>query len=330
MKVIDQFSDPTCRHLHKVFNAFPETEYLIKNASIDTEENEKRADHAFAWPAQRLFPIDSPEQASLSRLYMEGQAVPEHVKAACEKALSIYGIEMPIRTEKTAAAAEPDPGEYLLPEQRRFRVRSGDDVKLATDALLRNRRHMNIPERAMAAMNLVKKALHHQVSVPDRVLKMAGYTMSEMNPLADWLEARAERTEDEGIKTAYLKLAESVRQRPEKTSGERDELVKFADAVSELDVAAGLDKLYDKKIPDPLETVFNTTKIADEMLVLAGRQVPLSQLLAIDPNSYRDAFGEDVAEEFIDEEEIDPEQLRIILPTVPYDLQQVLATQMGL
>jgi hypothetical protein len=328
MKVIDQFADPTCKHLHRVFNAFPETEYLIKNATISTDENEKRADSAFAWQDQRLFPIDSPEQAAVSRLYMEFQDVPDYVKTACEKALRVYGIEMPIRVEKTAQA-ESDPDEYLLPQQRRFRVRSGDDVKLAADALLRNRRGMDVVTRATAAMNLVKKSIHHQVRVPDRVLKMAGYTMSQMSPLADWLEARAELTKDETVKTAFLKLAEVARQNPKQLSGDRDDLVKFADTVSELDSTAGLQHLYDREIPDPLETVFNTTKIADDILELAGRQVPLAELLSIDPEAYRDIFGEDVADEFIEDGEIIPEQLRIILPTVPYDLQKVLAAQQG-
>jgi len=328
MKLIDQFSDPTCRHLHRVFNAFPETEYLIKNASVNTEENEKRADCAFAWPAQRLFPIDSPEQASLSRLYMEEQQVPSHVKEACDKALGIYGIEMPIQ-EREKVAHEIDLEEYLLPEQKRFRVRTGDDVKLAADALLRNRRQMDVPTRAKVAMRLVDRALHHRTQVPDRILKMAGYTMSEMDPLAAWLEARAERTENEGIKTAYLKLAASVRNEPKKINGTRDDLVKFADVLSELDTAAGLDKLYDRKLLDPLETVFNTTKTAEDMLSLAGRQIPLSVLLNIDPEVYRAAFGDDVVEEFVDEGGIVPEQLKVILPTVPYDLQKVLAAQLG-
>lgn len=329
MKVVDQFSDTTCAHLHRVFNKHPETEYLIKNAQINPEENEKRADHAFAWSAQRLFPIDGPEQAALSRLYMEEQTVPEHVKTACEKALRIYGVEMPIRTETEKTAAAPAPDEFLLPEQRRLRVRSAEDVKLAADALMRNRRQLNVPSRAQAAMRLVKKALHFQTKVPDRILKMAGYTMSEMDPLADWLEARATATNDETIKTAFLKLAENVRQQPEKISGARDDLVKFADTVSELDTAANLDRLYDRKLPDPLETVFNTTKVADEMLQLAGRPVPLSVLLSVEPDVYADVFGPDVADEFVDGSDIDEAELKVILPTVPYDLQQALAAQLG-
>ena len=127
----DQFSDPSFRRVFKLVQANPEIEEHVKTASIDIEDNEKRADHAFAWPERRLFPIDSPPHAYLSKLFIEKQAgVPEVVKTRCDKALALYGVEVQIH-EKTAAESEPSADEYLLPEIRRLRVKTASDVSLA-------------------------------------------------------------------------------------------------------------------------------------------------------------------------------------------------------
>ena len=328
-KVIDQFSDPSMRHLFTVFQEHPESEYLIKNATLNHENNEKRASTEFAWPEARLFPVDSPEQAALSRLYMEKQAgIPPRVVERCDKALELYGIQMPLQT-KTAAEVTIDSNEFLLPEMKRFRVRNKDDVKLAADALQNNRRKMNTVTRARASYNLVKKAVNLGVKVPDPILKMAGVTMSDPDPLKRWIEARIEAAQDETVKEAYQKLLPIVDAQKGRLVSERNELVKFASVLSELDEAAGLDTRYDKDLLNPLDTVFNTNKIAEELMELAGRQVPLQTLLALDPETYRDVFGDDLANEFLEGDEVDPEMLKVILPTVPLDLQQVLAAQLG-
>ncbi len=138
---IDQFNDRSFKQLYKLINEHPHAETHIKTASIDHEENERRPDSAFAWPEKRAFPIDSPDQAALSRLYIEKQAsVPDEVRDRCDKALELYGIEMPLQ-EKVAAA--PDPDEYLLPGIKRLRVVGSESAKLAAATLLRDKRRLN-------------------------------------------------------------------------------------------------------------------------------------------------------------------------------------------
>ena len=171
-------------------------------------------------------------------------------------------------------------------------------------------------------------AVEHEVKLPAQILKFAGVTMCDTKRLRDWLGARAEATTDPQIKAGYEELYEKVG-RLQPVIGDREELIKVACAIQELDEAAGLGKFYDRLLLDPLSTVFNTEKVADEMIELAGRQVPLEQLLQVEPEVYRDVFGPDLADEFIDGDMIDPEQLKVILPTVPFDLQRTLAVQMG-
>ena len=330
--IFDQFSDPSYRAVFKMVQEHPDSEDLVKTASMDFEENEKVADSAFAWPERRLFRIDSPAHASLSRLFMEKQAkhIPTDVRARCNKALDLFGIKLDL-TVKTAAADMPADDDYLLPGIRRLLVRDKNDVKLASEAIRNNLKKMDTRTRAQACTNLVKKAVELEQKVPMWVLKFAGYTMCDTVLLRDWIGARAEATEDAQLKFGYSKLAEELKPLP-KMCGDRDELIKVASVIRELDEAAGLEKFYDRSMLDPLSTVFNTEKLADDVFELAGKQVPMQDLLAIDPEVYKDVFGEDLSGEFIDPttNEIDAEKLKTILPTVPLDLQRTLAAQMGI
>ena len=310
----------------------PGAEELVKTASMDFEENEKVADSSFAWPERRLFRIDTAAHAALSKLFMEKQSsyIPSDVTARCDRALELFGVELDLSV-KLAAADIPADEDYLLPSIRRLLVRDKGDVKLAYEAIRNNIKKMDTRTRAHACTNLVKKAVELEQTVPMWVLKFAGFTMCDTEKLRDWVAARAAATQDGQIQFGYTKIAEELKSLP-KLCGDRDELIKVASALRELDEAAGLEKFYDRSLLDPLSTVFNTEKLADDILELAGRQVPMQDLLAIDPEIYKDTFGDDLAGEFIDAatNDIDAEKLKTILPTVPMDLQRTLASQMGI
>lgn len=311
----DQFSDPSFKHLYKLACEYPEMIRLAEKADIDFEKNAQRTAEAFAWRDRRLFPIDTCDQAILSRLYMEKQAgIPDSVIRQCDKALEIYGVNLDL-TVKIAAAPAP-------------RGRSAMDVRQTADAFVANNRVMGVEEKAKLAGMLVKEAVNLGISLPALVLRSAGTTMMDSARLKDWIGARKEATEDLLLKEAFEKLAEVVETQPA-LIGETSELLKFADVIAELDMAAGLERHYGKRLPDPLETVFNTEKIAGDMVDLAGKQVPLQTMMQVDPEDYRDAFGEDVTEEFIQDDEIDPGMLKVILATVPLDLQRALAARLG-
>lgn len=325
---IDQFSDPSFRSLYQLVESHPEAEELVKTANIDFDENDNRPDAAFAWPDRRLFPIDAPEQAAISKLFIEKQAgVPEDVKERCNRALEIFGVTLPM-VEKTAAI-EPPSADFLLPSIKRLAVRSPEQVKLAAEALLGNLKKLGTTHRAEAATNLVKKAVQFNTPVPSRILKLAGVTGCDTKVLRDWVEARTEIATDPHILMAYEKLANATKELP-RYCYDRDELIKVAEVLGELDEAAELTPHYDRRLLDPLETVFNMDKVADDQVDLAGTPVPLESLLSIEPEIYREVFGEDLADEFIEDDEINPDKLKTILPTVPRDLQKTLAAQLGL
>lgn len=324
---VDQFSDPSFRGVVRIVREHPEIEDLVKTAEMDFDENEKAASTAFAWPERRLFRIDTPAHAVLSRAFIEKQAgVPSVVVRRCDTALGVFGIEM--KFEKTAAAENLD--DYLLPQHRRFHVVSKEDVKTAGEAIVHHHRKMSMESRAEASTNLVKKALDLGADspLPELVLKYAGVTMCDTRTLRDWIEARTARTTDPQLLWGYEKMAEEIAHLPP-LCGDRAQLAKVANALHEMDRAAGLEKYYGRGIQDPMASVFNTDKLADDLVTLGGQQVPMEVLLSIDPEIYKDAFGEDLASEFIDGDTIDPEMLKTILPTVPYDLQKALRQQLG-
>lgn len=325
---VDQFSDSSFKVLYNAFSDHPETEPFIKNASIDSGENELRANTAFAWPEMRLFPIDSPEQAVLSKLYMSKQAgIPADVAKRCEDALALYEIDLPL--QEKVASDDHLADKYLLPDQKKFLVDSPTAVKMAEEMMSRQRRNLSVDTQVSMAVTLVKQAADMGVRPNANTLSHAGLTMSDTGVLRDWIEARAVATDNPVCKEAYTKMAEVIGNRGGLESN-REELVKVASALEELDTMAGLTQHYGRKLPNPMATVFNTDKLADEMLTLAGYPVSMTTLMSIDPAIYADVFGDDVASEFTNGQEIDPEQLKIILPTVPLDLQKVLASQLGL
>jgi len=324
--VIDQFSDPSFLHLNRLIHRYPQVEEHIKSAKIDIEENEKRADTAFADRINRKFPIDDPGQAALSRVYMEKQAgVTADVVDTCDKALKLYGVQLDLtEREKTA---QDDSADFLLPDIRRLRVKTAEDITPAAEFIQRNYKNMDIDSRARASTNLVKKAVEYNVKLPMQILKFAGATMCDTNILRDWVLARTERTTDPNIHFGYNKIAEEARHFPRFVS-DREELIKVAAAIAELDEAAGLGQFYDRTLLDPLSTVFNTSKVADELISVAGQPVSLDKLLAVDVDTYRDLLGDDLANEFIGPDgEIDAEEFKTIWPTVPFDLQKTLLAQ---
>jgi hypothetical protein len=95
-----------------------------------------------------------------------------------------------------------------------------------------------------------------------------------------------------------------------------------------VDKLAGLGKHYDKKIPDPIQTVFNTEKLAEEMIDLGGgREVALSKLAALPSTFWEDVIGADMAKEVTTGGNVDASKLAAVIPTLPLDLKIILQHQ---
>lgn len=326
--VVDQYSDPVMAHLMRRVADRPKLASAVEDVDVDPAERASLPDSAFAWPEKRAFPVHTRGHAMLSRVYREGvSGVPEHVDRTLKEAFEIYAIDDGLYARPKVAAAPPSDDDYLLPDIRRLRVKEAADVKIAEERLRTEGDKLTPAHRALASRRLVEKAAFHGVRLRPEVHKMAGMTVTARQPLVDWLEARHEAAPAEH-KAGYLKLATAVRRLPEELR-DRDQQVKLAEAIEELDALAGLDRHYNRRLPDPVATVFNTTKVAGPGVTLAGTFMPMHRLASYPSTFYSDVLGPDIIREASDGAGgMDPVRLAAVLETLPADMQRVLISQM--
>lgn len=330
MSVIDQFRDPVLAVLIKATAGRPKLAAAVMETDIEPSEAETLPDTAFAWPEKRAYPIHSKDHAVLSRVYREavGGPLPAHVDAALKEACEVYGVDEALfAVEKVAAAPRDDAADYLLPDIKRLKVTEPGHVKVAEQRLVDEGRKLTPGHRMLASARLVEKAAMFGVRLKDLTRQMAGLTVTSTQKLADWLEARAEAAPQD-FKYGYQKLAEEVRRMPAELR-DRNVQTKLAVALEELDESCGLDAHWDKKLPDPVATVFNTEKAAGPGVMLAGQFMPLERIAAHDASFYSDALGPDIVREAADASgRLDPHKLAAVLGTLPVDMQRVLISQM--
>src|SRR5262249_7012522 len=98
------------------------------------------------------------------------------------------------------------------------------------------------------------------------------------------------------------------------------------EALDELDRKAGLERHYDRRLLDPLLTVFNTEKVAGPGVQLGGKFVPLTRLASYPATFYGDVLGDDIIREASDGRGgVDAHKLATILETLPRDMKMMLA-----
>lgn len=333
--VVDQFSDSRYEVLLELAQEHPDEVSRIKEANI--EDPSQLPASAFAWPEAGLFPIHDPRQAVLSKLYAVKQAshVPEDVMRRIDTALELYGENVDIESEdieKTASQNASDTRNYLLPSIEKLAFDQPAHAGPVAHALLSQSGQLTAATLAEAATNFVKTAAEMNLSadaIPARMWKLAGCTTCDAGVLLDWIEARAVCCVGEK-RAMFDAIAEQVRQNFPSNGviDDRNELVKLATALAEADQFAGIEYMHDRRIPNPLESVFNMDKLATQTVELAGRKFPLDQLLAVSPETYEEILGEDVMEHAKVGADVAPDQFASLLETLPLDLQRLLATQL--
>lgn len=326
--IIDQTNDPGYATLRVLIEQYPDLREMAKTAEIADDEFTKLASDAFAWPSQRRFPIHSKEHTALSLAYRKAaHAVPLEVDTMLQKAAMIYEIDASFldkKIEKTAAQEY-----WLLPEKKRFRISSVDDVKTAERVLHEKYAQLSIEDRAQAYHRLGKIADQHNVTLSPSTYKLAGFTVTSTKILKDWLEARKEACLDKGLSQAYAKLA-SMYTNVHSHIYDRGSQVKLASAINELDQAAGLEGHYGKTLPDPIQTVFNTEKVsANQVPIGTDFAINKSTLAQLPPTFWEDVLGPDIAKEISADGSVDVEALAQILPTLPADLIPIVQKELA-
>ncbi len=328
MATIDQFNDPTLALLVNLVADRPRVVELVKEAEVLPEEAESLPDTAFAWPEKRAFPIFSREHAVMSRVYAENTLrVPPRVTASIKEACDMYGVDESVFERAKVAAAPDDPEDYLLPAMKRLPVRNAEQVKTAEATLMAGYQKLAFENRALACSRLIEKAAAFGVTLDPLMHKLAGFTVSSTAVVRDWLGAR-EDAAPAAYKEAFHKLGAALKKMPAEMRN-RDELVKLAEVIGDLDRKAGLEKHYDRKLPDPLMTVFNTTKVAGHGVDLNGRFVSTAKLAQYPASFYSDVLGDDIMSEASDGRGgFDAQKLAMILETLPRDMKVLLSSHL--
>jgi len=330
MSVVDQTNDPGYGTLQSVVKRFPILKEMSKTAELDESEFEALPPHAFAWETRRQFPIHNREHTAISLGYRKlASAVPAEVDAKLAKAAAAYEIDTnvfdtPVEVEKVASQ------EFFLLDTGRFRVASPGDVKYAEEVLLQKYASLSPKERAEAFVNLGKVAKHFEVSLQPSTEKLAAFTMTSTRVLKDWIDARAAAADNlqSAVKTAYEKLASEFGG-PDRLIDDHAYQVKLAGLVNELDEKSGVDQYYGKSIPDPIQTVFNTTKKAADMVRIGSLMIDKQKLAALPMSFWKSLLGDDVAKEIETDGDPDIEKLAPLLPTLPADLTIVAQKQLA-
>jgi len=318
--VIDQYhGDPTYAQLHTLSRDVPGAREMLKTASFDAEAAEQLPATAFAWEDARRFPVHTAADTVASVLYRTkvSSYVPIEVDQKLAIAAQIYELTALDFTTVKQAAAEVT---YALPEHKRLPLDTSEQIKLAEDVLCRDHKKLTIETRADAFSRLVKAAAQHDVEVRPFTYKMAGLTTCNNQILKDWLDARSEAATDPLYKTAFTKLSSGL-QRAGAELSNRNDLVKLASTIQQLDEGAGLTKYYDRKLPDPLQTVFNTEKVAEEMCDVAGKKVACAKLMHLP-----DAIWEQIDATELSKiaEDGNVTEFKQAFDTLPLDLKVVL------
>lgn len=329
MTTYDQTCDPGYSYLRTLVARYPKLGEFTKTANIDEGEFSQLPDTAFAWPSERRYPIHTKEHTALSIGYrkLAAQKVPIEVDRTLEKAAHIYEIVDALyaeATEKKALSAS-----YIFPEKQRFMVKSAEDVKLAEQRLRELYTQLSVEDRAEGFQRLRKYARELGVALHPSTEKLAGFTLTSTQRLRDWLDARQEVTRGQVFSEAFEKISSTLDGVAPEFKDEEIQ-IDLVKAIHKLDKEAGLEKLYGKKLPDPIQTVFNTEKRAEDTVEIGtGFLTDKDRLSSVPLSFWEDVLGEDVVSEISqDNETVDPNMLMQILPTLPNDLKAIVQRQL--
>lgn len=326
--MIDQNNDTTFSKLREILNDLPQIKPLIKKASVGEEVRNSLNTAAFADRANRRFPVNSAADTILSKAYATKVAnLADDVMSEIDTALDMYKIDRNLFNTTKVAHAKQEPN-YLLEGQRKWAINKTTSIKLAEQALYRNKNKLAPKTLSTASLKLIKEARSRGEEVNTRTLKYAGLVQCDSKYARDWLEARAHKATNTKVAEAFTRLSNVMSKVDNSIT--RDDLIKVSSAINKLDKVAGFTKHYGRNLPDPVETIFNTKTAMQPSLNLGGKDIPLEKLMAVPPEAYGDILGSDIVDEITEGGEIAPDKLSAILDTLPKDMKDSLVKELNL
>ena len=246
--------------------ASSEAREQVYEAALERQDDlMKVASSSFGLERDRKFPLHTPEDAMVSKVYFDDQQTKlaesdrRAVGNKIEAYLNLYSIpESMFETAQTKTADTADSPRYLLPNLNDCPVYTKDDLVEAGEVFSKQASKLSLPHRVEFAQNFCKLASEWEyVPYPSDIAKYAGVLDTDMANLSYMLEIRSAAASQEGQDGGmYTKLAHSLLDVQEKP--DREELTKLAHLIHEIDTMYGFDdERYDSKLPDAFSVVFN-------------------------------------------------------------------------
>jgi len=202
-------------------------------------------------------------------------------------------------TEKKAS-------KYALPSLSRYPLDSYAQVKAAGSYFGEYYKFFAPEERREYAVNLVKQASAMAIDIPDIAHKYGAEGLAPETEIKIAFDARRAELQAYPDVLRVLDAVEDVilTQGGSKLASLALHPVEACALLSEFDKDTGLNRSYDKTIPDPYFSIFGNEKIAsksswsdiigNDMITYAD----LKRLAHVGTHTVRDTFGEDFQEEF--------------------------------
>lgn len=322
-RICDQYNgDPLRTALYTYLQDRPEALSAVKCASFDAETAQALPSSAFAWEAERRYPMHTREDviASIAYCTKHAEAVPSFVQERLADAATAYGVTPDLfRLDSAVKIAADVEVPYALPESKRLPLVNAESTKVAAYVLQRDGHQLALDVRAEAATKVAAACHAYGVPVSPELASYAGLSSCQTQLLADRIGARAGATKVAELVASYDTLEKQARKLPAVVQ-DRALLMKLAARLSELDAIAGLTPLYGKKLHDPMRTVFNGGD--DKYASMATSK--WQKLMSLPASVWKDVDVPELADTR------DEASFRTIYETLPRDIKMVVEKQCGL
>ncbi len=327
---MDIIHDNNLSRLYGMLKSNPEATALVKTASLLSEEEwDAYPDTAFADTAKREFPIVDGPHTAISIMYAHKYGAAKDTWSNLRTAASVYDIDEAVLVPTSKTASTVTPRTYLLAKQQKYPIYGEFSVKKAEDYFVNYCASMQPDVRKEYGDSLVKVAKDFSVELSPKTLQLAGHTMTDVKLARDMMFTRSAYVNGTKIKDAYMKVASLLESAStvalDKAS--QDELVALIWGIDKL---AGLDRKYSSKLPSPESTVFNTSKVAAYSFGMGPYTVTPEKLARIDTGLLGDIIGNDMVDAMSKQGELDYNEASSLLPTLPRDIQNVVARTFSL
>ena len=345
---LDQTSDRGGRELYRLSRLYDFPDF-VKKADMETTlgPRDDSATTIFADPLGKRFPCDTRASTWLSSLWFEEKRAELSPKTAgrieerLDRYIDYWRIRGDVEAMRTKRASLRKGADDDLPDssfafvwkddetglkERRLRLCNAREVKTAAAWLEKHRDAVPYGHRRLMAERILTKAAAFGASVTDQLdflERQAGRGVCDPDALVSMVEDRAALCPTAPEKQAVLKIAETIRRRPQEIL-QPAMLIKLAETIDEIDrERLKLVGRYSDALPRPEDVIFaaNFSKAASELRsaceLVTGSIYDKCQFAKLALDDLQALFGGEFVNEVRRGLDLDVEKLASVLPTLP-------------